>query len=110
MRAAAKAAPARLYLFDALSIAGTDVRGLPLSDRKSRLRDSLDETQTIIYARGVLAVGKWVFEQLQALDLEGMVAKRLSSLYQRGRSLDWLKIKNADYGRRAALGWDRPTK
>jgi bifunctional non-homologous end joining protein LigD len=39
-----------------------------------------------------------------------MVAKRLSSPNQRGRSADWLKIKNAGYGRPAALGWDQEKK
>jgi hypothetical protein len=43
----------------------------------------------------------------EQLDFEGMVAKRLDSTYQRGRSRDWLKIKYADYSRPAALGFGR---
>jgi bifunctional non-homologous end joining protein LigD len=38
-------------------------------------------------------------------DFEGMVAKRLDSTYQRGRSRDWIKVKHADYSRPAALGF-----
>jgi len=38
--------------------------------------------------------GKWLFEQVLALQMEGVVAKRLDSIYQPGvRSWDWLKIK-----------------
>ncbi|MFL9903055.1 DNA ligase [Paraburkholderia fungorum] len=107
VRAAAKADPARLYIFDALSIDGEDLRGLWLLERKERLRDSFDDTRTLIYASGVRGMGEFVFGQAQSLDLEGMVAKRLDSTYQRGRSRDWLKIKHAGYSRPAALGFGR---
>nr|WP_318289677.1 DNA ligase [Paraburkholderia sp. BL8N3] len=107
VRAAVASHPARLYLFDALSLDGQDLRALPLVERKAYLREAVADTKTLIYASGIVGAGEWVFEQAQSLDLEGMVAKRLSSPYQRGRSLDWLKIKNADYGRPVALGWGR---
>jgi bifunctional non-homologous end joining protein LigD len=45
-----------------------------------------------------------VFEQAKERDLEGLMAKRLDSTYQAGRCRDWLKVKNADYSRPAALG------
>jgi bifunctional non-homologous end joining protein LigD len=107
VRAAAKADPARLYIFDALSIGGEDLRSLPLLERKERLRDSFDDTRTLIYASGVQGAGEWVFEKAVSLDLEGIVAKRLDSTYQRGRSKDWLKIKWSGYSRPAALGFGR---
>jgi bifunctional non-homologous end joining protein LigD len=107
VRAASKADPARLYVFDALSIGGVDLRPLPLIQRKARLRDSFDDTKTIIYASGIEEVGEWVFAKAVSLDLEGMVAKRLESTYQKGRSRDWLKIKYAGYSRPAALGFGR---
>ncbi|MFL9902671.1 DNA ligase [Paraburkholderia fungorum] len=107
VRAAAKADPARLYIFDALSVDGEDLRGLWLLERKERLRDSFDDMRTLVYASGVRGAGEFVFGQAQSLDLEGMVAKRLDSTYQRGRSRDWLKIKNAGYSRPAALGFGR---
>lgn len=107
VRAAARINPVRLYVFDALSIDGEDLRTLPLSERKERLRESFDDTQTLIYASGIEGAGEWVFEQAKSLDLEGMVAKRIDSTYQRGRSRDWLKIKYSGYGRPAALGFGR---
>jgi ATP-dependent DNA ligase len=35
------------------------------------------------------------------------MAKRLDSTYQAGRCHDWLKVKNANYSRPAALGRGR---
>ena len=97
--------PARLYVFDMLANGERDIRSLPLAERKEVLRDSFDDTGTLIFVRGVVSAGVWVFQQVRAHDLEGMVAKRLDSIYQRGKSRDWLKIKYSDYGRPAALGF-----
>jgi len=99
--------PARLYFFDALAIGDDDLRGLPLEERKRRLRSAFDDTKTVIFATGIVGEGRWVFEQAIAHDLEGMVAKRLDAPYSSGRSRDWIKIKNADYSRREALGWGK---
>jgi bifunctional non-homologous end joining protein LigD len=107
VRAAAKSDPARLYVFDALSIDGADIRGLPLTERKLRLRKLFENSNTLIYASGIEDEGKLVFQHVEELGLEGMIAKRMDSTYQRGRSRDWLKIKYQGYGRPAALGWGR---
>jgi bifunctional non-homologous end joining protein LigD len=107
VRAAAASDPARLYLFDALVIDGIDLRELPLETRKAHLRDLFEDTRTLIYASGVPMAGTWAFSQAQALDLEGIMAKRCGSPYRRGRSFDWVKIKNQQYSRKAALGWGR---
>jgi bifunctional non-homologous end joining protein LigD len=107
VRAAARENPARLYLFDVLALNDDDLRALPLHERKRHLREAVSDTATVIVASGVVGAGEWVFEQARAHDLEGMVAKRLTSPYRRGRSTDWIKVKNADYSRRAALGWGR---
>jgi bifunctional non-homologous end joining protein LigD len=107
VRAAARENPARLYVFDMMASDGRDLRRLPLAERKGLLRDSFDDTGTLVYVSGVVSAGVWVFKQVQARDLEGMVAKRLDSTYQKGRSRDWLKIKFARYGRPAALGFGR---
>jgi len=107
VRAAAKSDPARLYIFDALSVAGADLRELPLMERKLHLRGSFDNTGMLIYASGVEEEGNLVFGEVEGLGLEGMLAKRMDSTYQRGRSRDWLKVKYSGYGRQAALGWGR---
>jgi bifunctional non-homologous end joining protein LigD len=107
VRAASLANPARLYVFDMLTTGDRDLRGLPLLERKGFLRDSFEDTKVLVFANGIVGAGTWVFEQVEAHGFEGMLAKRLDSLYQRGRSRDWQKIKHAGYGRPAALGFGR---
>ena len=110
VRAAMKLHPARLYVFDMLASGERDLRHLPLTLRKEVLRNTFDNTDVLVYVTGIVAAGTWVFEQVEAHDFEGMIAKRLDSTYQRGRSHDWQKIKHAGYSRPAALGWGRKTK
>ncbi|SIT48030.1 ATP dependent DNA ligase (fragment) [Paraburkholderia ribeironis] len=109
-KSAVAAHPARLYIFDMLAEGHHDLRTLPLVKRKDILRDSFDNTARLVYVAGIHAAGDWVFSQVQAYDFEGMVAKRLRSTYQRGRSRDWIKIKSEPYGREAALGFGRSVK
>ncbi len=104
---AARRCPARLYIFDMMLADGVDQRGRPLIERKDRLRDAFDDTSTLIYVTHVEGVGELVFEQVQLHDFEGMVAKRTASPYVRGRSLNWIKVKNAQYSRPEALGFGR---
>ena len=105
--AAARKCPARLYVFDMLASGMRDIRDRPLFERKEQLRDSFDDTSRLVYVTHAEGVGELVFEQVQLYDFEGMVAKRTWSVYMRGRSLNWIKIKNPDYSRPAALGFSK---
>ncbi|BBU33398.1 hypothetical protein BTHE68_71320 (plasmid) [Burkholderia sp. THE68] len=105
VRAAMRAHPARLYVFDVLADRERDIRHLPLSERKLILRDSFENTQQLIYTVGIVGAGTWVFDQVKEHDMEGMVAKRLDAPYSRGRSRDWIKVKFQEYSRPAALGF-----
>jgi bifunctional non-homologous end joining protein LigD len=107
VRAAAAEHPARLYVFDILAKGKRDVRKLPLQKRKEILRDSFENSGALVYVIGVPTVGGWVFEQAQKNRFEGMLAKRLDSTYERGRSNAWLKIKDQNYHRAEALGFGR---
>ncbi|HEX2652966.1 MAG TPA: hypothetical protein VHN11_04870 [Xanthobacteraceae bacterium] len=99
--AAVRRCPARLYVFDILANK-RDLRGLPLIERKAILRDAFDDTDTLSFVSGVIGDGVAVFELVKQYQFEGMVAKRLASTYQRGRSRDWYKIKWAGYKRKEA--------
>ncbi len=44
--------------------------------------------------------GLKLFEHARALNLEGIVSKRVESRYRSGPSRDWWKIKNPEYERR----------
>jgi bifunctional non-homologous end joining protein LigD len=90
--------PARLYVFDLLAT-DTDVRRRPLTERKLLLRDTFEDTETLVYVAGAVGAGNEVFALARQYGFEGMVAKRLASTYQRGRSRDWLKVRDAGYRR-----------
>ena len=105
--AAARKCPARLYVFDMLASGTRDIRDRPLFERKQHLRDSFGDTTLLTYTMHVEGVGELVFDRVKSHDFEGMVAKRTWSVYMRGRSLNWIKIKNPDYSRPAALGFSK---
>ncbi|CAB3754797.1 DNA ligase [Paraburkholderia humisilvae] len=108
--AAARRHPARIFVFDMLLSGKRDLRHLELTERKARLRDAFDDTQRLVYVTDVECVGELVFEQVKIHDFEGMVAKRKASTYTRGRSPNWIKIKNINYSRPAALGFGHADK
>jgi bifunctional non-homologous end joining protein LigD len=105
--AAVRNCPARLYVFDMLARGRQDIRDQPLVIRKGVLRQTFDDTPTLVYVTDVETVGELVFEQVTKHDFEGMLCKRKDSLYLRGQSLQWIKVKNPGYSRPAALGFGR---
>jgi bifunctional non-homologous end joining protein LigD len=82
--------------FDLLWLNGRDMRGQSLSRRKRRL-EGLIPTNNATLSR-VLAVeehGRELFEAVQRLHLEGIVAKRKRDHYS--RETIWYKVKNPTY-------------
>jgi ATP-dependent DNA ligase len=88
-------ARAILCAFDLLEVNGEDIRCEPVEDRKRRLAGllrlphdgiALNETFT--------GEGATIYKHACALGCEGIVSKRVGSLYRAGRSPHWLKIKN----------------
>jgi len=86
----------QLYAFDVLVFDGEDLRGLPLSTRKSDLarllRDRLDGIFIAPFEQG--EIGPDLFRAACRMGLEGMVSKRADRPYRAGRSKDWVKVKN----------------
>jgi bifunctional non-homologous end joining protein LigD len=80
--------------FDLL-LAGDDIRRQPLIERKKELRwvlrNALDGLQYIEHTEGD---GAKIFKAVCKLGLEGIVSKRLTSVYKSGPSKSWIKIKN----------------
>jgi bifunctional non-homologous end joining protein LigD len=85
-----------LYAFDLLELDGADFRREPLETRKATLASLLRGCQSGLRLNGHLEHddGSIVFHHACALSCEGMVSKRLGSLYRSGRCKDWLKFKN----------------
>lgn len=91
----AGADPVVFCAFDLLVHAGRDIRPEPLKVRKALLAKLLARPlDAVLLVEGIEGKGVWFFDQVLALELEGMVAKRWDSPYLSGeRSSAWLKIK-----------------
>ncbi len=87
------AAPIAYYVFDILYCDGFDLRAAPLLERKQFLRRILDPQPPVRYSDHVAEQGLDLYELARERGIEGIVAKRGSSLYAAGRSADWLKLK-----------------
>jgi bifunctional non-homologous end joining protein LigD len=87
------AAPATLMAFDLLAVGEHDLRSLTLLQRKAQLQDLLLRDRRLQYVDHVEETGEDMFAAVEQLGLEGIVAKRSDSRYQRGRSRDWIKVK-----------------
>jgi bifunctional non-homologous end joining protein LigD len=97
--AAAIRYPATYFAFDLLSFGDFDLRGRPLVDRKRELAAILPPAGPLRYADHVLERGVDFYGAVEAMKLEGMLAKRADSVYRPGRSEHWRKIR-ADQPRR----------
>ncbi len=82
------------YAFDLLWHDGRDLTQLPLSGRRALLENILPQSDNIRLSQVFDTGGLEFFEAAQKMGLEGIMAKRLTSLYlPDSRSRDWLKIK-----------------
>jgi len=81
-------------IFDLLALDGSDLRGLPLLQRKEMLEKLLSAApKNLYYSRHVTGCGKECLEAACESGMEGIVAKKANSVYSGGRRSDWLKIK-----------------
>ena len=89
------ASPKTFCVFDLLVSNGADIMFQPLSHRNHRLAEVISQPLPSVLMVGTLDTeGEWLYQQALALQLEGIVGKRLDSLYYPGiRSPDWLKVK-----------------
>jgi bifunctional non-homologous end joining protein LigD len=84
--------PVVYAVFDLLVHDGLDIRVLPLEARRARLKALLAGTPQLLYVDDTSdATALWAL--VLAMQLEGMVGKRLGSPYVAGASADWIKIK-----------------
>jgi bifunctional non-homologous end joining protein LigD len=100
--------PATLFVFDLLSLAGLDLRPLPLRDRKRILAGLVPRLGPVRYADHVEARGEDLWREVLARGLEGIVAKRADAPYRAGRSAAWRKIRVERTGDFAVVGFTRP--
>ncbi len=96
IKAAARSRPATYIVFDQLYARYRDMMSQRLTERRKRARETLArcDERRIVMSEGVTGGGKAYFDAAVARGLEGVVAKKLDSLYHPGRrSASWQKIK-----------------
>jgi bifunctional non-homologous end joining protein LigD len=86
------------FVFDVLFSGDEDLRPLPLSERKTRLRALCDKlpkrtAQRIRYVDHFTTAGQAVLDSACRMDLEGIISKRLDDAYRSGRTSAWVKAK-----------------
>jgi bifunctional non-homologous end joining protein LigD len=100
--------PVTYYAFDLLGVDDFDLRPLPLSTRKALLRKLLPPAGVIRFLDHFENEGELLYEQVQTLGLEGIVAKRADSPYRAGRSATWLKIRTRKSDDFVVVGFSAP--
>lgn len=91
----AKEIPATYYVFDILYYNGKDLKMHSYLERRRILTKILRKDERIKISDYIEENGLELLKQTKQFNLEGIVAKRKSSIYKEGvRSQDWLKIKN----------------
>ena len=82
------------YVFDMIHLDGYDITHVPLEQRKVLLDQNLASGKHARLIAHFAGDGKAVYEAALDQGMEGVVAKRMDSVYQIGRrSTSWLKIK-----------------
>jgi ATP-dependent DNA ligase len=83
------------FLFDLLWSDGRDHTGGTAVQRRERLQEIITPVPDIQVGRYLESRGRDLFQLAKERGLEGIIAKRKSSIYRPGkRSPDWLKIKS----------------
>lgn len=101
-------------VFDILYLNGYDLTDLPLHRRKVILHQLLTESgflnspSVIRYTDHILGHGPEFFQQASQLGLEGIISKKVDSLYRGGRGNIWLKSKSSNHEEFLICGYTRP--
>jgi bifunctional non-homologous end joining protein LigD len=95
IRRRAEVQPVAYMIFDLLRLEGRPVMPRPYTERRARLEALGLEGPAWWVPPYRAGGGREMFEASRRLNYEGVVAKRLTSIYVPGaRSSDWLKVKN----------------
>lgn len=80
-------------VFDALALAGSDVRALPLVERKRQLAQHIEVGAVLRLSEAFEQPAELVLQHACGLGLEGIVCKRRDAPYRAGEGSDWVKVK-----------------
>ncbi|WP_440224508.1 DNA ligase D [Dokdonella sp. MW10] len=103
-------APALYVLFDLLYVDGKNLWDVRLLDRKTLLADRLKKrTHDLLrYSEHQIGGGAAVFAQAARNGMEGVVSKRINSLYTGSRSGAWVKAKARPTDEFVVVGFTKP--
>jgi bifunctional non-homologous end joining protein LigD len=100
---------ARYAVFDCLFLNGHDFRRETLASRRAALEKEISENHDLILSRRLAANGFDAFRIAKKGGFEGLVAKRLESVYVEGRSRDWSKVKVNQEDEFIIVGYTEPS-
>ena len=83
------------FVFDLLYEGGSDIRPLPLVERKQRLRNLFDgeASPLVLYSEHLEGSADQALATACRMGLEGLIGKRGDAAYLSGRSRSWIKVK-----------------
>ncbi len=110
VKRAAVELPATFFVFDLLAVEDFDLRPLPLTERKALLLEAFPKLGPVRTLDHIEREGERFLEQVAALGLEGMIAKRADARYRGGRTDAWLKIKAEQTGDFVIVGFTAPKR
>ncbi|HSJ35854.1 MAG TPA: non-homologous end-joining DNA ligase [Acidimicrobiia bacterium] len=89
-----RSTPVVFMAFDLLYLDGVDLTGEPFTERRRRMEETVVASDHLQLSPVVAGSGEALYEAARDQSLEGIIAKRNSSVYETGkRSRSWLKIK-----------------
>lgn len=101
--------PICYYVFDCLEYNHENLMHKPLIERKNILKSFLPVGNVIRYSDHVDGEGVTFFQSIQENNIEGMIAKKKSSIYMPGKRTDlWLKIKHHNILETVICGFTEP--
>lgn len=91
-------------IFDILALNGEDLRNKQLIDRKNILEKLMQNApNNLYYSKHIIGNGKTSFESACEFNLEGIIGKKIDSIYSGTRNGDWIKLK-CDYRQEFVVG------
>jgi hypothetical protein len=95
LRSAITKRPQDLYLiaFDLLHLNGYDLRDMALKDRRAGLFAVIPPGLRIRFSEALPGIGDAAYDRACEAGLEGIVSKRLDSIYRSGPTTNWRKVK-----------------
>jgi bifunctional non-homologous end joining protein LigD len=108
VRRAAVELPATFYTFDLLAVDDLDLRPLPLVTRKQLLAQAVPKLGPVRVLEHIDREGEAFLQQVGAIGLEGIIAKKADAPYRAGRFGQWLKIKAEATGDFVIVGFTKP--